>query len=128
MAIEPLAARRAASRISADAMAALQADLDRLDQVRDVGAFRSIDSRFHLTLAEWADCPPLLEAVESSRIAMFDTLDLLDFELVVPSTHHGHEAVLTAIAAADAEGAAAAMRDHIATATEEIDQFYGSLG
>lgn len=128
MAIEPLAARRAASRISAEAMAALQADLDRLGQVNDVSDFRSIDSRFHLTLAEWADCPPLLEAVESSRIAMFDTLDLLDFELVVPSTHHGHEAVLNAIAAADPDGAEEAMRDHIATATSEIDHFYGALG
>lgn len=128
MAVEPLAARRAASRISSDAMAALQADLDRLSGVSDVSAFRSIDSRFHLTLAEWADCPPLLEAVESARIAMFDTLDLLDFELVVPSTQHGHEAVLNAIAAADPNGAEEAMRNHIATATGEIDQFYGSLG
>lgn len=128
MAVEPLAARRAASRISSDAMAGLQADLDRLDEVSDVGTFRSIDSRFHLTLAEWADCPPILEAVENARIAMFDTLDLLNFELVVPSTHHGHEAILTAIAAADPDGAEEAMRNHIVTATDEIDQFYGSLG
>lgn len=32
--------------------AALQAELAGREQVSDVGAFRSIDSRFHLTLAE----------------------------------------------------------------------------
>ncbi len=127
MAVEPLAARRAATRISAEAVAALQADLDRLAEVEDVGEFRSIDSRFHLTLAEWADCRPLLEAVESARIAMFDTLDGLDFDLVVPSTHDGHQTILRAIAEADPGGAEDAMRDHIQTATDEIDAFYASL-
>ena len=123
-AIEPMAARRAAARRDLGRLPELQQAVEGLSEAKDVGGFRALDSAFHLLVAEMADCRPLLEAVENTRIAMFESLDLLDFDLVLATTQRGHARVLAAIAEGDSAKAERQMLKHIREATDEVTELY----
>lgn len=127
-AIEPLAARRAAQRGDAETVAALEATVTGLADVTDVGGFRALDSAFHLLVAQMADLKPLLDAVEATRMAMFESLDVLDFEIALAVTQRSHGRVVKAIAAGDARLAERRMAAHIAEATREVEELYAQLG
>ena len=126
-AIEPLAARRAAERRDDDQLAALEATVTGLAEVQDVGGFRALDSAFHLLIAQVADLQPLLAAVETTRMAMFDSLDHLDFEIALAVTQRSHAKVLAAIRAGDARLAGRRMAAHIAEASREVCELYESF-
>lgn len=123
-AIEPLAARRAAGRRDPGRLPELESAVDGLGDATTVGAFRTLDSAFHLLVAEMAELPPLLHAVEETRIAMFESLDLLDFDLALASTQRAHARVLAAIAAGDIEEAERQMAAHIRETTDEVGELY----
>lgn len=119
-AIEPLAAARAAERRTPEVLETLRASVDDLRSAPEIGPFRRADTAFHLTLADCANCPPLRRAIEDARIAMFDQLDVLDFEIVLASAIEGHSAVIESVAAGDADGARRAMEAHVASLRQEI--------
>jgi GntR family transcriptional repressor for pyruvate dehydrogenase complex len=120
LAIEPLAAARAAEHRTAAAVKDLRRSLKDLEASTDIGTFRRADSAFHLTIARSADCPPLERAVEDARIAMFEPLDALAFDIVLPSAVEAHTAILEAIESRDPDAARAGMDAHIRTTTTEI--------
>jgi GntR family transcriptional regulator, transcriptional repressor for pyruvate dehydrogenase complex len=120
MANECCAAARAASRITAEQLAGLEASIDAMRDRRRIGAFRAADSSFHLGIAQAADCAPLLAAVEDARIALFTPLDALDYDVVLSSTVPAHRKILTALRSGDGRRAARAMARHLRTTWEEL--------
>jgi len=76
--------------------------------------YRRMDSRLHLTIAEVVGVPSLvtLLAENRSRInELFDSFPLLPRN--IEHSNRQHEAIVMAILAGDAEGAAASMREHL---------------
>lgn len=119
-AIEPLSAARAAERRTPEALAELRRAVDDLAAASSLGLFRRADTAFHLTLADSADCAPLRRAIEDARIAMFEQLDVVDFDIIVASAIEGHGAILERVAAGDADGARQAMEAHVMGLRQEI--------
>lgn len=75
--------------------------------------FRRLDSRFHLAIAEAAGSPSLVPLVAENRMrlnALLDRIPLLPRNIA--HSDEQHEAIVIAILAGDAEGAATAMRAH----------------
>lgn len=122
--IEPLAARRSAERLTDEGFAGLDRAVQGLGTATDIGTFRALDSAFHLLIAEMADLPLLLHAVEATRIAMFEPLDRLDFDVALASTQRAHRRVLAAIAEGDAKLAERRMAAHLADSGREIAEVY----
>lgn len=120
LAIEPLAAARAAQHRTKAVLAELHQTIDDFATADGIGPFRRADSLFHLTLARSAGYPPLARAVEDARIAMFELTDAFDFTIVVASSQRAHEAILECVEQRDADGAREAMRAHIEETTREI--------
>jgi len=125
LAIEPLAAARAAERRTTADLKELRRSVDDLKASTEVGTFRRADSVFHLALARSAACAPLERAIEDARIAMFEPLDALDFEIVLASAVNAHVAILAAVEGRDADAARAAMEAHIRTTSDEIRTLVG---
>ena len=122
LAIEPLAAARAAEHRTKGAMKELHRTIAEFERADSIGPFRRADSIFHLTLARNAACPPLARAVEDARIAMFELVDALDFTIVVASSLRAHVAILDCVERRDADGAREAMGAHIEETTRELHE------
>ena len=118
---EQLAAERAATRIGADGLSALEQTIEALRASSDLGGFRQADSAFHLQVAAAAEFDVLREAVEEARARMFLPIDVLDPELVRRSTAKGHERILAALRDGDSAAAGRAMAAHIARTIDEIN-------
>lgn len=112
--LEVGAARMAASRT----LTAVEREglWSRLTDVR-AGApesYRRLDSRLHLAIAEVAGSPSLVTLVAENRMRVNELLDQIP--LLARNIAHSdeqHEAIVIAILAGDAEGAAAAMTAHV---------------
>ncbi|MGV0716673.1 GntR family transcriptional regulator [Mycolicibacterium sp. XJ662] len=112
--LEVGAARMAASRT----LAATEREVlwARLTDVRAAAPddYRRLDSRLHLAIAEAAGSPSLVPVLAENRMrlnALLDQIPLLPRNIA--HSDEQHEAVVIAILAGDAEGAAAAMRAHV---------------
>src|SRR5690606_8558027 len=66
---------------------------------------RRADTEFHLAVARSARNEWVEQAVEESRTHMFIPTDVLGFEFIKATSHSGHELILEAIRAGDAEAA-----------------------
>jgi DNA-binding FadR family transcriptional regulator len=117
---ERFAAERAATRIDADGLAALEETIEAL-HANERGVFRQADSAFHLTVAAAAGFDLLRESVEEARARLFLAIDALDYEVVQKSTVRGHERITAALRAGDAAAAGRAMTAHITKTIDEID-------
>ncbi|KHL19394.1 UNVERIFIED_CONTAM: GntR family transcriptional regulator [Mumia flava] len=89
----------------------------RLKETRGAGPgdYRRLDSRLHLTFAELAGSPSLLPLVADNRMhvnAFLDGIPLL--ERNIRHSDDQHETIVIAVLAGDADGAAAAMEEHLA--------------
>ena len=124
LAIEPLAAARAAEHRTKAALKELHRTVAEFEKADSIGPFRRADSIFHLTLARNSACPPLARAVEDARIAMFELVDAFDFAIGVASSLRAHLAILECVEGRDADGARAAMRSHIEETTREIHEVF----
>ncbi|MBW0119781.1 FadR/GntR family transcriptional regulator [Pseudonocardia oceani] len=122
--IEPLAARRAAERLSDEGYTCLDRAVQGLGTATDIGTFRALDPAFHLLIAEMADLPLLLHAIEATRIAMVEPLDRLDLDVALASTQRAHRRVLAAIAEGDAKLAERRMAAHLADPGREVAEVY----
>jgi DNA-binding FadR family transcriptional regulator len=77
--------------------------------------YRRLDSRLHLAIAEAAGSPSLVPLVAENRMrlnALLDHIPLLPRN--IDHSDEQHTAIVMAILAADGDGAAAAMRAHVA--------------
>ena len=80
----------------------------------DNADYRRLDSRLHLLIAELTGSSSLLAQVAQSRMRVNELLD--GIPLLTPNIIHSneqHEQIVLAILTGDAEGASAAMRDHV---------------
>lgn len=112
--LEVGAARAAAST----PLTAAQRD-DLATRMREVAAaegaeYRRLDSRLHLTLAELAGSPTLVSLMADNRMRVNALLDRIP--LLPPNIAHSneqHERIVWAVLSGDADGAAAAMAEHL---------------
>jgi DNA-binding FadR family transcriptional regulator len=77
--------------------------------------YRRLDSRLHLAIAEAAGSPSLVPLVAENRMrlnALLDEIPLLSRNIA--HSDEQHEAIVMAILAGDGDGAAEAMRAHVA--------------
>jgi DNA-binding FadR family transcriptional regulator len=89
----------------------------RLTDVRnaDPADYRRLDSRFHLAIAETVESPSLVPLVAENRMRVNRLLDRIPLlSRNIAHSDEQHQAIVIAILAGDPDGAAAAMRAHIA--------------
>ena len=89
----------------------------RMTDVRDADPadYRRLDSRFHLAIAEAVGAPSLVPLVAENRMRLNRLLDRIPLlPRNIAHSDEQHQALMIAILAGDADGAAAAMRAHIA--------------
>jgi DNA-binding FadR family transcriptional regulator len=89
----------------------------RMTDVRaaDPADYRRLDSRFHLAIAEAVGSPSLVPLVAENRMRVNRLLDRIPLlPRNIAHSDEQHLAIVIAILAGDAEGAAVAMRAHIA--------------
>ena len=133
LALEPLAARWAAERSTAQQRAEL-AWLMRQDPT-DLAGYHQLDSRFHLLIAEMARHHLLLESITRAREEMFREVNTLWMffgpngdrgadQPASPGAFEGfageHAPIMRAIGNGDAEQASAAMAAHLQQAREQF--------
>ena len=77
--------------------------------------YRRLDSRLHLAIAEAAGSPSLVPLVAENRMRLNGLLDQIPLlPRNIAHSDEQHEAIVMAILAGDCEGAAEAMRAHVA--------------
>jgi DNA-binding FadR family transcriptional regulator len=89
----------------------------RLTDVRGAApeVYRRLDSRLHLAVAEAAGSPSLVPLVAENRMRLNGLLDQIPLlPRNIAHSDEQHEAVVMAILAGDGDGAAEAMRTHVA--------------
>lgn len=125
MALEPLAARLAATRAGSDEVAALLGLAG--ERAPTMDAYHTFDSRFHAGLARASKNPLLLESVERARASFFPWANALwlnvdgnDLASVLrmdrgTAMEADHRPIADAIAVGNPEEAQAAMVEHLET-------------
>jgi len=88
--------------------------------------YRRLDSRLHLAIGELAGIPSLVPLLADSRTRVNEFLDRIP--LLEPNIAHSdqqHEAIVLAILTGDPEGAAEAVREHLAGTAALLRGFLG---
>ena len=128
--LEPLAASRAAARSTPPQLealrelaAAMEAQESGPDGTQDYAAFAGLDARFHDALAEAAGSGLLREALGRlhTHLKLFR---LSSGRRVLTEALAEHRAVLDAVAAGEADRAAAAMREHVERSAARFSAFF----
>jgi DNA-binding GntR family transcriptional regulator len=123
-ALEGVAARLAAGRISEGQLAALAGivgALRRATALRDTAGLVEANERFHALVLEAADNVFLANAVQALRGYYLMTRNRMRTAQLEPEKAQAeHEAILAALAARDGAAAEAAMRAHIARSVETL--------
>jgi GntR family transcriptional repressor for pyruvate dehydrogenase complex len=120
--LEIYTARLAAGRATSDAVVPAQAALERMRaQLRRLKAFAAADREFHEALALIAGNSVLNDQlhVVQSLLQVYASRSVHD-EASAHRAVDEHQAILTAVADADADGAASAMAVHMATASARL--------
>lgn len=86
----------------------------------NIARFRALDSEFHLVLAEACGNRFIMQAVEDSRTAMFLPIGKV-FKRLEDSANEHHEAIYAAVKDGEPDRAAEAMRLHIVTSRESLE-------
>jgi GntR family transcriptional regulator, transcriptional repressor for pyruvate dehydrogenase complex len=108
------AARAAAART----LSAAERDL-LWTRLRDASAasvddYRRLDSRLHLTIGELVGTPSLVSLLADNRSRLNELLDRIPLlSANIAHSNQQHESIVIAILTGDAEGAAAAMSEHL---------------
>lgn len=126
IALETLAVRRAAARgVDPTRLRSLLAELVRADEIGDGEAIGTADMALHRAVVESAAHRRLLEAWE--RLAdqtLLMMTDLSSLDPTIQSPTGAHQLIVDRLTAGDAEGAAAALVDHLEAARSVmIDRF-----
>jgi len=76
--------------------------------------YRRVDSRLHLTIGELVGTPSLVSLLAVNRTRVNELLDRIPLLAAnIAHSNQQHEAIVLAILTGDADGAAAAMREHL---------------
>jgi GntR family transcriptional repressor for pyruvate dehydrogenase complex len=113
LSVEPLAARRAAARVTTVLVDDLTELNERMASTREIGEFRQADLRFHMRIAEAADAELIRHGVEEARAALFLPFQLLDLEDMRSRSVPQHRLIIDALREGDGDAAATAMADHV---------------
>jgi len=124
LALEPMAAAMAAERASAEDVRDIEADLARMKssvEQHHLDHYLEAHHRFHFGIYRLAAAPLVLEIIESVWLRCGPTLNLA-LPSTIPSLkrYPFHARALQALREQDAEAAAAAIRDDICSAQNEI--------
>lgn len=127
---ECMAARLAATRRSKEQLRRMSVCLKGMEALcetpesravtANIARFRALDSEFHLVVAEACGNRFIIQAVEDSRTAMFLPIGKI-FKRLEDSANEHHEAIFGAIKDGDADRAAEAMRRHIVTTRQSLE-------
>ena len=129
MAVEGLAVRRAATRLTApelESIALLQRDLQRAVRGKDRRAEAGANERFHFALYQAADSTQLFRVIQSLWLQMGPWIALLIREHKWPERERGtrvfryHDQILAALRRHDPDAAEAALRADISVAAEVL--------
>ena len=129
--LEPHAARLAVLYATAADLESAEQHIETMEACEgDVARFADADERFHLALAACAQNPLLMwmlgkvhEVRAHRQWAEMRTLTLTPE--IIEIYNRQHRAIVAAIRARDAEGAAEAMRRHLSTARQSLEDFTG---
>jgi GntR family transcriptional regulator, transcriptional repressor for pyruvate dehydrogenase complex len=112
-ALEPGVARLAARLATGEDVSRLEALCDGAESA-SAEAYIRLNSQFHLALAEITDSDTLVKAVAEVEVKVMDALLVVPrMEGSVEHSHEQHRAIVAAVAARDADGARAAMEEHL---------------
>ncbi len=127
---ECMAARLAAARRSKEQIRRMAAAVKAMGQLcetpemratmANIARFRALDSEFHLAVAEASGNRLIRRAVEDARTAMFLPIGKV-FKKLEDSANAHHEELFAAISDGDPDRAAEAMRRHIVTTRESLE-------
>lgn len=127
---ECMAARLAAARRSKEQLRRMAAAVKAMGQLcetpemratmANIARFRALDSEFHLAVAEASGNRLIRKAVEDARTAMFLPIGKV-FKKLEDSANEHHEELFAAISDGDPDRAAEAMRRHIVTTRESLE-------
>lgn len=127
---ECMAARLAATRRSKDQLRRLSTCFKTMKHLcetpemraitANIARFRALDSEFHLVIAEASCNRFIMQAVEESRTAMFLPIGKV-FKRLEDTANDHHEAIFSAIKDRDPDRAAEAMRLHITTSRDSLE-------
>lgn len=115
-ALESLAARLAAKRLSQDDVQALQHTLDEMihaAQEQDEERMVRLDNRFHETILQISDNELLYQLWQTLRFGYWTIVTTRMSSMDLEELARRHEALLAALATRDPQEAAAAMQHHI---------------
>lgn len=118
--VEGLAAKMAATKISARAISTLKESIAAMEADATIGAFRQADVRFHMTIAEATGLQVLRETVEHLRAALFVPFQFFELSQMRASTIREHLQITDALVAHDSAAAEAFMFAHITHSASSI--------
>lgn len=120
--VEPQAAYLAARRRTKSDLSAIKSAVAAMSDCKDIPAFRQADMAFHRAVARAAGNAYIERAVGETREGLFGLIDLADFDVLVSRSVPEHEAILKAIGDGRPDVAQQAMRTHISSAREEVNE------
>jgi len=124
-AIEPHMCRLAVLHATEQDLVRTEMHLDAMEQNGGSGPFADLDEKFHLALADAARNPMIKwmmqKCHEVRSHAQWDRMRMLTLNpAIIVRYNRQHRAIVDAIRARDAEGAANAMREHLNTARRSL--------
>jgi len=123
-ALEGMAARKAAQRLSAEGLETIRAILDECQEaleVGDVDAFGQADARFHRALAEASGNSTLVEAIDGLRLRINLFRDLANREPGLPErTARERALILDALERRDSDAAGQLLEQHINSVKQTV--------
>jgi GntR family transcriptional regulator, transcriptional repressor for pyruvate dehydrogenase complex len=121
MAVECQAVRFAALRRTKSDLAAITKAQRQLEKSKSPRDYRLADVAFHASLAAASKSPRLAASVERARGDLFEPTDDI-WDRGLPLTISQHDAIATAVADSDDDGAAVAMVAHIESTRLEMHE------
>jgi GntR family transcriptional repressor for pyruvate dehydrogenase complex len=116
--VETRMAALAAERRTDEDLQAMETALAIEEPTTDWSSLFRADMDFHLGIARAARSPRLERAMLSARGELFVPVDIMNLDAEQPRVHDTHQAILAAIRAGDAVGAAETMRRHVGIVKE----------
>jgi DNA-binding FadR family transcriptional regulator len=114
LAIETGVAIRAAERAEAGDLDALVLLCDEMHEAAEFEQYRQADLRFHMGLADAAHSPRLMEEMAEVQSELDEVIELVPHPLeVLQRSNDQHRALIVLLRAADADGAAKLIREHV---------------
>ena len=114
LAIETGVAIRAAERAGDADLETLIEFADEMDEAEDFEHYRKADLRFHMSLAEAAHSPRLLEAMAEVQSELDEVIELVPHpQEVLQRSNDQHRELVALLRKNDADGAAKLIREHV---------------